>query len=67
MLMLNGNKVAGISYVPVKGRTHKNEVEETIVRAREYVVPSSGTLGASQNLKRPGVGNAKLLKVVSDL
>ena len=72
MLMLNGNKVAGISYVPVKGRTHKNEIEETIVRARKYVVLSSGTLGTPQILERSGVGNAKLLKeldikVVSDL
>jgi hypothetical protein len=42
------------------------------VRARKYVVLSSGTLGTPQILERSGVGDAKLLKnldikVVSDL
>ena len=44
----------------------------TQVRARKYVVLSSGTLGTPQILERSGVGDAKLLKnldikVVSDL
>ncbi|KAL5501118.1 hypothetical protein ACEPAH_9505 [Sanghuangporus vaninii] len=71
-VIFEGSKAVGLAYVPAKGRTHKNEIKETIVKARKYVVLSSGTLGTPQILERSGVGNAKLLKeldikVVSDL
>jgi len=51
---------------------HGGALQETIVKARKYVVISSGTLGTPQILERSGVGDAKLLKkldikVVSDL
>ncbi len=50
----------------------RGKLRETIVKARKYVVLSSGTLGTPQILERSGVGDAKLLKkldlkVVSDL
>ncbi|EJU01918.1 methanol oxidase [Dacryopinax primogenitus] len=71
-VIFEGNKAVGVAYVPAKGRTHLNEVHETIVRARKCVVISSGTLGTPQILERSGVGDAKLLKslnipIVSDL
>ncbi|KAJ3523656.1 hypothetical protein NM688_g8691 [Phlebia brevispora] len=66
------NKAVGVAYVPAKGRTHNNEIQETVVKARKMVVLSSGTLGTPQILERSGVGNGDLLrqlgvKVVSDL
>lgn len=71
-VIFEGNKAVGVAYVPALNRQHQGNIAETIVRARKYVVLSSGTLGTPQILERSGVGNAKLLKelqipVVSDL
>ncbi|EGN97564.1 hypothetical protein SERLA73DRAFT_184316 [Serpula lacrymans var. lacrymans S7.3] len=71
-VIFEGNKAVGVAYVPSRNRAHGAEVRETIVRARKYVVLSSGTLGTPQILERSGVGSADMLrqldvKVVSDL
>ncbi|KDQ22914.1 hypothetical protein PLEOSDRAFT_1110004 [Pleurotus ostreatus PC15] len=71
-VIFEGNKAVGVAYVPSRNRVHGGKVQETIVRARKYVVLSSGTLGTPQILERSGVGNSRLLqkmdiKVVSDL
>ncbi|PAV14903.1 alcohol oxidase [Pyrrhoderma noxium] len=71
-VIFEGNKAVGVAYVHARNRAHKGELRETIVRARKYVVISSGTLGTPQILERSGVGDARLLKdldikVVSDL
>ena len=71
-VIFEGNKAVGVAYVPARNRGHKGQLLETIVKARKYVVLSSGTLGTPQILERSGVGDSKLLKkldikVVSDL
>ncbi|KIJ56938.1 GMC oxidoreductase [Sphaerobolus stellatus SS14] len=71
-VIFEGNKAVGVAYVPARNRAHKGQLLETIVKARKYVVVSSGTLGTPQILERSGLGDAKLLKelgipVVSDL
>ncbi|KAF8580577.1 GMC oxidoreductase [Ramaria rubella] len=71
-VIFEGNKAVGVAYVPSRNRGHKGALLETIVKARKYVVISSGTLGSPQILERSGVGDAKVLKnlkipVVSDL
>ncbi|KAL1669208.1 GMC oxidoreductase-domain-containing protein [Schizophyllum commune] len=71
-VLFEGNKAVGVAYVPARNRTHQGKVQETIVKARRYVVLSSGTLGTPQILERSGIGSASRLrrldlKVVSDL
>ncbi|EIN11107.1 alcohol oxidase [Punctularia strigosozonata HHB-11173 SS5] len=71
-VIFEGNKAVGVAYVPSRPRVSGGAVEETIVRARRYVVLSSGTLGTPQILERSGVGNSRMLQelgipVVSDL
>ncbi|KAJ3891998.1 GMC oxidoreductase-domain-containing protein [Lentinula edodes] len=71
-VIFEGNKAVGVAYVPSRNRAHGGQLKETIVKARKYVVLSSGTLGTPQILERSGVGDSKLLqkfdvKVVSDL
>ncbi|KAK0206150.1 GMC oxidoreductase-domain-containing protein [Desarmillaria ectypa] len=71
-VIFEGNKAVGVTYVPARNRADGGRLRETIVKARKYVVLSSGTLGTPQILERSGVGDAKLLrkldlKVVSDL
>ncbi|SJL01496.1 related to alcohol oxidase [Armillaria ostoyae] len=71
-VIFEGNKAVGVAYVPARNRADGGKLRETIVKARKYVVLSSGTLGTPQILERSGVGDAKLLKkldlkVVSDL
>ncbi|KAI0033192.1 alcohol oxidase [Vararia minispora EC-137] len=71
-VVFDGTKAVGVAYVPSRNRAHGAQVRETIVRARKYVVLSSGTLGTPQILERSGVGASDLLKkldikVVSDL
>ncbi|KAF5367915.1 hypothetical protein D9757_011259 [Collybiopsis confluens] len=71
-VIFEGNKAVGVAYVPARNRAHGGQLKETIVKARKYVVISSGTLGTPQILERSGVGDSKLLqkldiKVVSDL
>ncbi|KAK0467938.1 GMC oxidoreductase-domain-containing protein [Desarmillaria tabescens] len=71
-VIFEGNKAVGVAYVPARNRADGGRLCETIVKARKYVVLSSGTLGTPQILERSGVGDAKLLKkldlkVVSDL
>ncbi|KAH0836673.1 hypothetical protein J3R83DRAFT_8393 [Lanmaoa asiatica] len=71
-VIFEGTKAVGVAYVPSRNRANNAEVQETIVRARKYVVLSSGTLGTPQILERSGVGSANLLKqlninAVSDL
>ncbi|KAN0088466.1 GMC oxidoreductase [Tylopilus felleus] len=71
-VIFEGTKAVGVAYVPSRNRANHAEVQETIVRARKYVVLSSGTLGTPQILERSGVGSANLLKqlninAVSDL
>ncbi|KAG6370938.1 hypothetical protein JVT61DRAFT_10805 [Boletus reticuloceps] len=71
-VIFEGTKAVGVAYVPSRNRANNAEVQETIVRARKYVVISSGTLGTPQILERSGVGSASLLKqldinVISDL
>lgn len=71
-VIFEGNKAVGVAYVPARNRADGGKLCETIVKARKYVVLSSGTLGTPQILERSGVGDAKLLKkldlkVVSDL
>jgi alcohol oxidase len=71
-VIFEGTKAVGVAYVPARNRAHGGQLRETIVKARKYVVISSGTLGSPQILERSGVGDAKLLKnlgikVVSDL
>ncbi|KAJ3812459.1 GMC oxidoreductase-domain-containing protein [Lentinula aff. lateritia] len=71
-VIFEGNKAVGVAYVPSRNRAHSGQLKETIVKARKYVVLSSGTLGTPQILERSGVGDSKLLqkfdvKVVSDL
>lgn len=71
-VIFEGNKAVGVAYVPARNRADGGQLRETIVKARKYVVLSSGTLGTPQILERSGVGDSKLmqkldLKVVSDL
>ncbi|KAJ7779226.1 GMC oxidoreductase-domain-containing protein [Mycena metata] len=71
-VIFEGDKAVGVAYVPARNRGHAGQIVETIVKARKYVVISSGTLGTPQVLERSGVGNAERLqkmniKVVSDL
>ncbi|KAJ3767607.1 GMC oxidoreductase-domain-containing protein [Lentinula raphanica] len=71
-VIFEGNKAVGVTYVPSRNRAHGGQLKETVVKARKYVVLSSGTLGTPQILERSGVGDSKLLqkfdiKVVSDL
>ncbi|KAI5900355.1 alcohol oxidase [Schizophyllum commune H4-8] len=71
-VLFEGNKAVGVAYVPARNRAHQGKVQETIVKARRYVVLSSGTLGTPQILERSGIGSASRLrrldlKVVSDL
>ncbi|KAF8919526.1 GMC oxidoreductase-domain-containing protein [Mucidula mucida] len=71
-VIFEGNKAVGVAYVPARNRADGAKTLETIVKARKYVVLSSGTLGTPQILERSGVGDKKLmqkldLKVVSDL
>ncbi|KAG9309486.1 hypothetical protein JVU11DRAFT_10457 [Chiua virens] len=71
-IIFEGTKAVGVAYVSPRNRANNAEVQETIVRARKYVVLSAGTLGTSQILERSGIGSANLLKqlnidVVSDL
>ncbi|KAL1746376.1 GMC oxidoreductase-domain-containing protein [Schizophyllum fasciatum] len=71
-VLFEGSKAVGVAYVPARNRAHHGRIQETIVKARRYVVLSSGTLGTPQILERSGVGSAGLLrkldlKVVSDL
>ncbi|KAG6381632.1 hypothetical protein JVT61DRAFT_231 [Boletus reticuloceps] len=71
-VIFEGTKAVGVAYVPSRNRANNAEVQEMIVRARKYVVLSSGTLGTPQILERSGVGSASLLKqlninVISDL
>ncbi|KIY52673.1 alcohol oxidase [Fistulina hepatica ATCC 64428] len=71
-IIFEGKKAVGVAYVPTRNRAHQCQTKETIVKARKYVVLSSGTLGTPQILERSGVGDAKLLQklginVVSDL
>ncbi|KAJ7302451.1 GMC oxidoreductase-domain-containing protein [Mycena albidolilacea] len=71
-VIFEGDKAVGVAYVPARNRGHAGQIMETIVKARKYVVVSSGTLGTPQILERSGVGNAERLqkmniKVVSDL
>ncbi|KAG6819018.1 hypothetical protein H0H93_016330 [Arthromyces matolae] len=71
-VIFEGTKAVGVAYVPSRNRVHNAQVKETIVRARKFVVLSSGTLGTPQILERSGVGPQHVLqpldiKVVSDL
>ncbi|KAJ7248865.1 GMC oxidoreductase-domain-containing protein [Mycena haematopus] len=71
-IIFEGKKAVGVAYVPSRNRAHAGQTLETIVKARKYVVVSSGTLGTPQILERSGVGSAERLKkldikVVSDL
>jgi len=71
-VIFEGTKAVGVAFVNSRNRGNLGEWKETIVKARKYVVISSGTLGTPQILERSGVGNAQLLKkldikVVSDL
>jgi alcohol oxidase len=71
-VIFEGNKAVGVAYVPARNRADGGRLVETIVKARKYVVLSSGTLGTPQILERSGVGKQELLKkldikCVSDL
>ncbi|KAJ3712557.1 GMC oxidoreductase-domain-containing protein [Lentinula guzmanii] len=71
-VIFEGNKAVGVTYVPARNRAHGGQLKEIMVKARKYVVLSSGTLGTPQILERSGVGDSKLLqkldiKVVSDV
>ncbi|KAH8919511.1 GMC oxidoreductase [Atractiella rhizophila] len=70
-VIFEGTRAVGLGWVPSRN-LHGGRVDERIVKARKFVVLSSGTLGSPQILERSGVGDAQLLNklkipVVSDL
>ena len=47
-VIFEGTKAVGVGYVPRYNRAHGGKLLERIVKARKYVVISSGTLGTPQ-------------------
>jgi alcohol oxidase len=41
-VIFEGDKAVGVAYVPARNRGHAGQIMETIVKARKYVVVSSG-------------------------
>lgn len=47
-VIFDGTKAVGVAYVPRYNRAHGGQLLERTVKARKYVVISSGTLGTPQ-------------------